>query len=61
MGAKIRAGSAREAAENARREADRAEAEVRIERYGGPAKPSPKIGQCLNGAWAGSKLSAIAV
>lgn len=38
------------------READRAEAEAlvhRMEGYGGPAQPSPTIGQCLNGglAW----------
>lgn len=48
IGADIRAKSAREAA----READRAEAEawsVRMEGYGGPAQPSPTIGQCLNG------------
>ena len=52
MGAKIRAQSAREAANKALREADRAEAEawsIRMEGYGGPAQPSPTIGQCLNG------------
>jgi len=52
MGAKIRAKNAREAAIKALREADRAEAEawsVRMEGYGGPAQPSPTIGQCLNG------------
>ena len=52
MGAKIRAKNAREAAIKALREADRAEAEawsVRLEGYGGPAQPSPTIGQCLNG------------
>jgi hypothetical protein len=52
MGAKIRAQSAREAAKKAIREADRAEAEawsIRMEGYGGPAQPSPTIGQCLNG------------
>src|ERR1700731_1020398 len=51
-GAKIRAESAREAAKKAIREADRAEAEawsVRMEGYGGPAQPSPTIGQCLGG------------
>jgi hypothetical protein len=51
-GAKIRAESAREAAKKAVREADRAEAEawsIRMEGYGGPAQPSPTIGQCLNG------------
>src|SRR2546421_8386986 len=52
-GAEIRAKGAREAARKAAREADRAEAEawsVRMEGYGGPAQPSPTIGQCLNGA-----------
>jgi hypothetical protein len=52
MGAKIRAQGAREAATTAVREADRAEAyawSVQMEGYGGPAQPSPTIGQCLNG------------
>jgi hypothetical protein len=52
MGAKIRAEGAREAAQKAGREADRAEAyawSVQMEGYGGPAQPSPTIGQCLNG------------
>jgi hypothetical protein len=52
MGAEIRAESARKAAQEAARAADRAEAEawsLRIEGYGGPARPSPTIGQCLNG------------
>ena len=34
--------------------ADRAEAEawsIRMEGYGGPAQPSPTIGQCLNGGY----------
>jgi hypothetical protein len=51
-GAKIRAENARERAKHAAREADRAEAEawsIRMEGYGGPAQPSPTIGQCLNG------------
>jgi hypothetical protein len=51
-GAKIRAQGAREAAKKAIREADRAEAEawsIQMEGYGGPAQPSPTIGQCLNG------------
>jgi hypothetical protein len=51
-GAKIRAEGAREPAQLAIREADRAEAEawsVRMEGYSGPAQPSPTIGQCLNG------------
>jgi len=52
MGAEIRAQGAREAAKQAARDADRAEAEawsIRMEGYGGPAQPSPTIGQCLNG------------
>ncbi|HET7492738.1 MAG TPA: hypothetical protein VFK01_12755 [Bradyrhizobium sp.] len=51
-GASIRARGAREAALKALREADRAEAEawsIRMEGYGGPAQPSPTIGQCVNG------------
>jgi len=51
-GAKIRAEGARRAAKKAIREADRAEAEawsIRMEGFGGPAQPSPTIGQCLNG------------
>ena len=58
MGAEIRAQGAREAAQKAAREADRAEAEawsVRMEGYGGPAQPSPMIGQDINGGlgWLG--------
>ena len=52
MGADIRARSAREAAQKAIREADRAETEAwsaRMEGYGGPAQPSPTIAQCLRG------------
>jgi hypothetical protein len=52
MGAAMRAKSAREAAEKAARDADRAEAEawsLRMEGYGGPAQPSPTIRQCING------------
>jgi hypothetical protein len=52
MGAKIHATTAREAANKAVREADRAEAEawsIRMESHGGPAQPSPTIAQCLNG------------
>lgn len=51
-GAKIRAQCARDRATQAVREVDRAEAEawsIRMEGYGGPAQPSPTIGQCLNG------------
>jgi hypothetical protein len=51
-GAEIRAAGAREDARKAIREADRAEAEawsIRMEGFGGPAQPSPTIGQCLNG------------
>ena len=52
MGADIRALNAREAARKAIRDADRAEAHawsVRMEGYGGPAQPSPTIGQCISG------------
>jgi hypothetical protein len=52
MGADIRAKNAREAAQKAAREADRAEAHawsLRMEGYGGPAQPSPTIGQCISG------------
>jgi len=48
MSAKIRAEGARERA----LEADRAEAEawsLQMEAFGGPAQPSPTIGQCING------------
>jgi hypothetical protein len=51
-GAKIRATHAREVAQKAAREADRAEGyawSVQMEGYGGPVQPSPTIGQCLNG------------
>src|SRR5258705_7590704 len=51
-GAKIRAEGARQAAKKAVRADDRAEAEawsIRMEGFGGPAQPSPTIGQCLNG------------
>jgi hypothetical protein len=54
IGAKIRAEGAREAAKKAVREAERAEAEaqsIQMEGYGGPAQPSPTIGQCLNGGY----------
>jgi len=52
IGARIRAASTRAAAQAAIRAADRAEAEawsIRMEGYGGPAQPSPSIGQCING------------
>jgi hypothetical protein len=52
MAADIRARNAREAAKKAAREADRAEAHawsLRMEGYGGPAQPSPTIGQCIGG------------
>jgi hypothetical protein len=50
-GAKIRATHAREVAQEAVREADRAAYawSVRMEGYGGPAQPSPTIGQCIHG------------
>src|ERR1700761_8046408 len=62
IGAKSRDKGAREAAEKAAREADRAEAEawsIRMEGYGGPAQPSPTIAQCLRGglAWLAGKCS----
>ena len=53
-GAKICAEDAREEAAKAIRAADRAEAEawsIQMEGYGGPAQPSPTIGQCLNGGY----------
>lgn len=43
-----------EEAQKAAREADRAEAyawSVRMEGYGGPAQPSPTIGQCISGGY----------
>ena len=51
-GAKIRAEGARKRAAEAIREADRSEAEawsIQMEGYGGPAQPSPTIGQCIHG------------
>jgi hypothetical protein len=54
IGAKIRAEGAREAAKKAVREADRAAAElwsIQMEAFGGPAQPSPTIGQRLNGGY----------
>jgi hypothetical protein len=54
MGANIRAETAREEARKAARVADRAEAHawsLRMEGYGGPAQPSPTIGQCINGGY----------
>jgi hypothetical protein len=52
--AKMNAERARKLAVEAVREADRAEAHawsIRIEGFGGPAQPSPTIGQCLNGGY----------
>ncbi len=49
-GARIGALQAREAAEKAAREADAAEC-LQMEGFGGPAQPSPTIGQCLNGGY----------
>jgi hypothetical protein len=54
MGAKMRAKGAREAAQKAAREANRAEAHawsLQMEGYGGPAQPSPTIGQCISGGY----------
>ena len=51
MGAKMRAEGARKRAAEAAHEADRADAEawsIQMEGYGGPARPAPIIGQCLN-------------
>src|SRR5437660_11987142 len=63
-GANIRAENARERAKQAVREADRAEAEawsIRMEGYGGPAQPSPTIGECLNGGLGWLEVECIAV
>src|SRR5437773_11636172 len=52
MGARIRADGTRKRAAEAVREADRAEAEawsLQMEAFGGPAQPSPTIGQRING------------
>src|ERR1700761_1184493 len=54
MGAKMRAKAAREDAQKAARAADRAEAHawsVQMEGFGGPAQPSPTIGQCISGGY----------
>src|ERR1700760_3570301 len=54
IGARIRADGAGEAAQKAVGEADRAAAElwsIQMEAYGGPAQPSPTIGQCINGGY----------
>jgi hypothetical protein len=59
MGAQIRAQGARKDAQRAIREADKAEAEawsIRMEGYGGPAQPSPTIGQCLNAGMGGLEV-----
>jgi hypothetical protein len=52
QGAEISAKYASKVANEAAREADRAEAaawSIRTEGYGGPAQPSPTIAQCING------------
>jgi hypothetical protein len=62
VGAKIRADGARQAAQKAVREADRAAAElwsVQMEAFGGPAQPSPTIGQCRCETEASIPLDAI--
>src|ERR1700759_5362257 len=54
MGANMLAKTAREEAEKAARAADRAEVHawsLRMEGYGGPAQPSPTIGQCIKGGY----------
>ena len=48
-GAKITAEASRQRAKEAARKADRTKAYACMEGYGGPAQPSPTIGQCLNG------------
>src|SRR6516225_12265940 len=53
-GARIGARHARERARQAIREADAAECLLwseQMEGYGGPAQPSPTIGQCLNAGY----------
>jgi hypothetical protein len=53
-GARISAVHARERAKEAVREADAAECLLwseQMERFGGPAQPSPTIAQCLNGGY----------
>jgi hypothetical protein len=53
-GAKIHAVHARQRAEEATRLADAAECLLwseQMEGFGGPAQPSPTIGQCLNGGY----------
>lgn len=52
MGTEIHARHARQEAQKAAREADRAEAcagSIQMEGYGGPAQSSPTIGQCILG------------
>lgn len=54
IGGKVRAESARKKYEVARRERDAAECQLwsdQMEGFGGPAQPSPTIGQCLNGGY----------
>jgi hypothetical protein len=54
MGANMLAKKAREEAEKAASAADRTEVHawsLRMEGYGGPAQPSPTIGQCINGGY----------
>jgi len=54
MGARVRAEGARQRAKEAAREADAAECLLwseQMEGFGGPAQPSPTIGQCLNGGY----------
>ena len=59
IGAKIRAQTAREQAAKAAREADRAEAEawsIRMEGFGGPAQPSPTLGDTLKKSGASAAI-----
>jgi hypothetical protein len=54
MTARVHVESARQRAKEAAREADAAECLLwseQMEGFGGPAQPSPTIGQCLNGRY----------
>ena len=55
-GAKIRAEETRKRAAEAVREAEAWS--IRMEGYGGPAQPSPTIGQCLNGGYGWLQVNA---
>jgi hypothetical protein len=64
IGAKIRAEGARKRAAKAIREADRAEAEawsIQMEGYGGPARPSPTMGNASTAGMVGLRSNAVGV